>query len=305
MPKSSMTPEDRFENLKAYPFEPHWFDWNGLTMHYVDEGPEHAPVMLMLHGMPTWSYLYRHMIAHLVDEGFRCVAPDHIGFGKSEKVLEDDWYTIENHCQAARDLIEHLDLNNVTLICQDWGGPIGLRQAVDMPDRFKRLTIMNTWLHSDFHDYSEAIHNWNAGWQPGGRFAESNPCGELMQNYVGAFPGSVNTPEDTFAAYEAPFPATDWKAGPRRFPRCIPIENPDIGNAEDQARCFRALDEWDKPIHFIWGCADNVFTEDWGDKWSSRYPQATIDKIPEAGHFLQETHGPEIVDFLLNRIDEE
>ncbi|MCB1692790.1 MAG: alpha/beta fold hydrolase [Pseudomonadales bacterium] len=296
------TPEDRFENLKEYPFEPHFHSWQGLDQHFLDEGGRDGPVMLLLHGMPTWSYLYRRMIPPLTLAGYRCIAPDHIGFGNSDKILDDNWYSIEKHCNALTSLIEDEDLTRITLVCQDWGGPIGLRQVTDMPERFERLIVMNTWLHSDFHEYSEGIRNWNAAWHPGGRFYDTNPCGELMKNYVSNFEGSTLTPEEALRAYDAPFPTMESRAGPRRFPLSIPFDNPEGGNAAQQERCFAAMDTWQMPKHFIWGCSDNVFTEAWGEKWSSRYPGATLDKIPEAGHFLQETHAREIVDIMLRRI---
>lgn len=299
------TPASRFEGIREYPFAPNFLPWEGLDMHYVDEGPRDGPVMLLVHGMPTWSYLYRNMIPRLNAAGYRTVAPDHIGFGKSDKVTDDSWYSIEKHCQALRYLIETLDLSRITLVCQDWGGPTGLRQAVDMPERFERLIIMNTWLHHEGYEYTPAIQNWNAAWHEGGRFYDSNPCGELMKNYVTGFPGSPLTAEDAFLAYEAPFPDKASKAGPRRFPLSIPFDNPEGGNASEQARCFAALDHWTAPIHFIWGCADNVFDEAWGEAWSGRYEGATLDRIPAAGHFLQETHSGEIVDFILKRINEE
>jgi haloalkane dehalogenase len=134
MPEVIRTSDEKFKDLESYAFEPNWFDWNGLQMHYVDEGSKDAPVMLCMHGMPTWSYLYRRMIPRLIDAGYRCVAPDYIGFGKSDKVIDDDWYNIERHSRSITDMIHHLDLNDITIFCQDWGGPIGLRQVVDMPD---------------------------------------------------------------------------------------------------------------------------------------------------------------------------
>ena len=145
MPETLRTPEERFLGLKEYPFEPRYIEWQGLRMHYVDEGGRDLPVVLMLHGMPTWSYLYRRLIPPLVTAGYRCVAPDYIGFGKSDKVIDDAWYSIERHSQSIAHLIDTLDLERITLMGQDWGGPIGLRQAVDEPERFARLTIMNTY----------------------------------------------------------------------------------------------------------------------------------------------------------------
>ena len=303
MPEVFRTPEARFSEWKDYPFAPNFLDWEGLRMHYVDEGGADRPVMLLLHGMPTSSYLYRRMIPPLVEAGYRCIAPDHIGFGKSDKVLDDDWYSIERHSQACAHLIRELELERITLACQDWGGPIGLRQAVDMPERFERLWIMNTWLHHPEHAYTDAIRGWNQGWQSGNRLDEIQPCGYVMKRFLETMPpGSTPlTPDQAVAAYEAPFPDRAFKAGPRRFPLSLPFENPKGGNADVQARCFEVLRGWSKPVHFIWGVRDDIFTEAWGRKWAGFYPQASFDPL-EAGHFLQESHGPEVVEVLLRRI---
>ena len=181
------------------------------------------------------------------------------------------------HSQNLRRLVRALDLQRVTLVCQDWGGPIGLRQAVDMPERFERLAILNTWLHHHGYEYSPAIRAWNAAWHPGGAMDQLQGCGFVMQNYLANFPRGFTplTPEAAFAAYEAPFPDRASKAGPRRFPLSIPFDNPEGGNAAEQERCFEALRSWAKPIHFIWGERDQVFTEAWGRAWAAMYPRAT------------------------------
>ncbi|MCH8007960.1 MAG: alpha/beta fold hydrolase [Chloroflexi bacterium] len=305
------TPDDRFEMWPDFPFEPNYVDVTDsedgtLRMHYVDEGPRNGHVILMLHGMPTSSFLYRRMIPPLVAAGYRCIAPDHIGFGKSDKVLDDAWYTIAKHGFACADLIQQLDLQNITFVGQDWGGPIGLRQVVEMPERFERLLIMNTWLHHDDFEYTEPIRNWNAAWHDGGSMVEAQGCGLIMQITLNRWPRGTSplSDEEAFAAYEAPFPDRESKAGPRRFPLCLPFDNPEDSNASVQAEDFEALRSWSKPAHFIWGTADDIFTEAWGRKWAGMYDQATFDGL-EAGHFLQETHGPEIVETLLRRIGEE
>ncbi len=305
------TSEERFAGLPDYPFASRYLDiaraeGAPFRMHYIDEGERKAPVMLMVHGMPTWSFLYRRMIPGLVAAGYRCIAPDHIGFGKSDKVLEDEWYSIERHSQNLAALVRGLALERVTLVCQDWGGPTGLRQAVDMPERFERLAILNTWLHHEAYEYSPAIRAWNAAWHQGGAMDQLQGCGFVMQNYLRNFPAGSTplTPEAAFAAYEAPFPDRASKAGPRRFPLSIPFDNPEGGNATEQERCFEALRSWAKPVHFIWGERDQVFTEAWGRAWAAMYPRATYDGL-DAGHFLQESHGPEIVEILLRRIAEE
>ena len=306
MPEIFRTPEDRFAAWKDYPFAPNYIDHGGVRMHYLDEGPRDGHVMLLLHGMPTSSYLYRRMIPPLAAAGYRCVAPDHIGFGKSDKVLDDGWYSIARHSDACGHLIRSLDLENVTVVGQDWGGPIGLRQPVDMPERFERLVIMNTWLHHPEYEYTDALRSWNRMWKDGGVMDQMQGCGFVMRHFLTNFPAGSSPldPEEAFAAYEAPFPDRESKAGPRRFPLSLPFDNPEGGDAGVQTRCFEALRSWDKPAHFIWGVRDQAFTEEWGRKWAGLYPQATFDPV-DAGHFLQESHGPEVVEILLRRIAEE
>ena len=143
-PEFVRSPDSSFADLVDYPFAPNYLDIDGLRMHYIDEGPRDAPVVLMMHGMPSWSYLYRYIIPVMLEAGYRCVAPDHIGFGKSDKVVDPAWYNIARHTANTAALIQHLDLNNVTIMVQDWGGPTGLAQVANMPERFSRVCIMNT-----------------------------------------------------------------------------------------------------------------------------------------------------------------
>lgn len=292
-------------------------------MHYLDEGPRDGPVMLLLHGMPTWSYLYRDIIPPLVSAGYRCIAPDHLGFGKSDKPLDIHWYTIARHTEVLTTLITNLDLKNITLLCQDWGGPIGLAQAATMPERFDRLTIMNTWLHHPAYEYSDAIKNWNQNWHEGGLFAREKPnVGLLMVMSAGLlarevmFPALVSGTEPEFPddacrlmynAYIAPFKGLGDEAynGLRRFPLSIPVDSYDNGNGAAQTHHYETLLAWRKPVHFIWGCADDVFTEAWGRQWASQFHGATFDPIEGAGHFLQNTHGTDVANLLLGRIAEE
>lgn len=315
------TPDEAFEGLPDYDFAPSYLTFEGLRLHYVDVGPRDGPVALLMHGMPTWSFLNRHIIHGLVTAGYRCIAADHIGFGRSDKVTDPDWYTIAKHTAAHRMLIEALDLRDVTLFVQDWGGPIGLAQAADMPERFSRLVIMNTWLHHDAFVYSPAIRNWQAGWSDGGVFRSHVPdrltigwfmmipTGHMAARDLygivqgGAFPPLSAQAEAVRRGYDAPHSGMGDAAynGPRQFPLSIPIDRPQIETALTQARHFKQLLGWSKPIHFIWGGKDGVFTEAWGREWAAHYPQASFDLIPEADHFLQETHGAEIVRIFRSR----
>lgn len=313
------TPDASFAWLADYDFAPSYRDFEGLRMHYVDAGPKDGPVALLMHGMPTWSFLNRHIIKRLVAAGYRCIAADHIGFGRSDKPIDDGWYSIARHIAAHRALIEALDLHDVTLFVQDWGGPIGLAQAVAMPDRFARLVVMNTWLHHDGYTYTKGLRDWNAGWQPTGFFGRNVPqtfgIGDFMllpthhgqrADLLALVASGTPIPTDAAGAavragYGAPFAGLGHAghAGVRRFPLSLPFDNPDGGNAAAQARDFAALAHWQKPIDFIWGGGDDVFTEDWGRQWARQFAQASFTLLPGAGHFPQETRGREISDWFL------
>ena len=179
------SPDSSFETISDFPYLPNYLEWGGLRTHYIDEGPKDGPVALLIHGEPTWSYLYRKMIPPLIKAGFRCVAPDHIGFGKSDKILQDDWYIIDKHIDRLAVFIEKLNLLNITLFVQDWGGPIGLINAVQTPKRFKNLVILNTWLHHDTFQYSPGIIAWreaatNKHWLAWTRY--NLPCGAIVRS---------------------------------------------------------------------------------------------------------------------------
>jgi haloalkane dehalogenase len=318
------TPDENFAGLTDFPFAPHYHQSSveDLRVHYVDEGPRDGPVALMTHGMPTWAYLYRDMIPPMVAAGYRCIAPDHVGFGRSDKVADDDWYSIAKHTEVLTDLIASLDLKNITLFCQDWGGPIGLAQAATMPERFARLCIMNTWLHHEGFEYTEAIRGWNASWHDGGRFARPCPPVQMvplfsaglvkpedMQNLLGegVEPRLSGDTANRYTAYKAPFAGLKDGAycGARRFPLSICFDNPEGGNAKAQESHFETLKGWRKPVHFVWGGLDGVFNESWGREWASIFSGATFDLLPDANHFLQDTHGAQIIDIALKRISEE
>jgi len=227
------TPDDRFANLPGYPFAPHYFEGTGgLRMHYLDEGANSAPVALCLHGQPTWSYLYRKMIPAFVAAGMRAVAPDFFGFGRSDKPQDEATYTFDFHRGSIMALIEALDLKRVTLVCQDWGGLIGLTIPMDMPDRFERLLVMNTALGTGDVPLGEGFLAWRA-------FSNSKPDMDIAALMKRAVP---SLSEAEAAAYAAPFPDTRYKAGVRRFPNLVP-DRPDAGGA---ALSRRAREFWSK-----------------------------------------------------------
>lgn len=312
------TPDSHFEDLADFRFDPHHHTWQDLRIHYLDEGPRDAPVMLLLHGMPTWSYLYRDMIPPLLAAGYRCVAPDFAGFGKSDKPTDIHWYTIARHTEILTSLITALDLREITLVCQDWGGPTGLAQAAVQPERFARLCIMNTWLHHPEYTYTDAIKRWIQGWQEGGAFCRPTPdVGLILPLSAGLIGPDVLLPALTqgkspslegdaatmYRGFSAPHRGLPDEAynGLRRFPLSIPHHSYDNGNGAAQTAHYRTLLSWPKPAHFIWGCADDVFDEAWGRRWAEQM-KASFDPIPEASHFLQNTHGAQVVELLLQRI---
>lgn len=315
------TPDEAFAGLRDFQFEPHYLDLDGLRMHYLDEGPTDGPVALLVHGMPTWSYFYRSIIPPMMAAGYRCIAPDHIGFGRSDKVTDASWYDIARHTANLRTLIETLDLGDITLFVQDWGGPTGLAQAADMPERFSRLVIMNTWLHHDDYVYTPAIQNWITQNSPGGLFRDNIPdrfnCGTLMvlatdrvtpqdSLFTILSGGEPTYPPDVDAvraAYDAPFVGLGEAAvtGPRQFPLSIPFHDHERGSGAEQARHFAAINATNLPVHFIWGLADQVFEGAWGRSWHSLIPHATWDEFADAAHFLQDTHGARIAQIVLNR----
>lgn len=315
------TPTGNFAALADFPYEPKHLDIDGLKMAYVDEGPRDAHVILMVHGMPTWGYLYRHMIKEFLGAGFRCVVPDHIGFGRSDKVTDPDWYDIARHSANFRQLVESLALNDVTLVVQDWGGPIGLAQYATMPDRFSRLVIMNTWLHHTGYEYSPGILQWIAQNELGGLFRDNvpskfnwgtlmamstqrvSPQESLLKMLTGEpteFPPEAAVVRD---AYDAPFEGLGEPGvtGPRRFPLCIPVRDPLSGNATEQESHFQSVIGTTLPTHFVWGVNDTVFTKEWGQKWHGMIHGSTWHEIP-AGHFLQDTHGSQIATHILGHM---
>ncbi len=314
------TAETNFANLSGFPYEPNYHGWQDLRMHYVDEGPKDGPVMLLLHGMPTWSYLYRNMIPGLVAAGYRCIAPDHMGFGRSDKPTDIHWYTIARHTEILTSLIVELDLQHITLVCQDWGGPTGLAQAAMMPERFDHLVIMNTWLHHPEYKYSDGITNWNAVWQEGGRFNRPKPdLGLLLvmssglmsfEEFQLAFTQAkeaciTGVAADMYQGFSAPYKGLPDEGynGMRRFPLSIPLDSYHNGNGAAQTLYFRTLQGWDKGCHFIWGSTDTTFPEALGRQWAGQM-HARFDALEDAGHFPQNTHGEQLVELILDGIKE-
>src|SRR5664279_4619023 len=207
------TPDELFEGLPDFPFSPQWRQYDGLRLAHVDEGD--GPPVLFLHGEPTWSFLWRQVIGPVRDAGFRCVAPDLPGFGRSDKPIDQDWYSYDRHTHAMAELLEDLDLRGATVVVHDWGGPIGLRLAVEHAERIDRIVILDTGLFTGHQPMSDA---WIAFRDFVAR-TEDLPIGFLVRGACHTDPG-----DDVIAAYEVPFPNPEAKAGARAFPLMLPTE---------------------------------------------------------------------------------
>jgi haloalkane dehalogenase len=288
------TPDERFANLPDYPFAPHYAEINGLRIHYVDEGAGDE-VFLCMHGEPSWSFLYRHMIPILAQRG-RVIAPDLVGFGKSDKYTENDEYTFHMHYDAMAGLVEALDLRNVTLIGQDWGGILGLPIAANMPDRFARLVVMNTGLPTGDINMSEGFMQWRAFAERTGR--------ELIVSKLFELSTVSELSDEVLAGYEAPFPDAAYKGGVATFPLLIPLKVDDPGAAELRETRDK-LSRWDKPALVMFSDSDPVTMG--GDRFFRKLIPTAKDQpeitIQGGGHFLQEDKGPEIARHIVAFVD--
>ncbi len=288
------TPDERFTNLPGYGFEPHYVEVDGLRLHFIDEGPRSAPPVLMLHGEPSWSYLYRKMIPVITAAGFRAVAPDLIGFGRSDKPAEQDAYTYAAHVGWITSFVEQVGLQEITLVCQDWGGLIGLRIATEHPERFARIVAANTFLPTGDTPPGEAFLNWQ-------KFSQTAPVLHIG-NIVNGGCTTTLAPE-IIAAYDAPYPDESYKAGARKFPLLVPTR-PDDPASADNRKAWEVLEKWEKPFLCAFGDSDPV-TRGADRAFQSRVPgtkgqaHTTIDG---GGHFIQEDRGEElakvVVDFI-------
>ena len=280
------TPDERFAALD-WPYEPRYLTHpDGLRQHYVDERPDGEPAgtFLLLHGEPTWAYLYRDWIDPLVAEGYRVVVPDHFGFGRSDKPTDDAWYTIARHRAALDHLVRSLDLADVHLVVQDWGGPIGLCTADGDLDRYRRVFILNTWLHDDDFVYSDGVRWWRAAAVDPDALGGDMPTGRIV---AGTLRRPGHDVAAVTAAFDAPFTGSDSKAGARRFPFCIPFAEPVLGDAALQAEVRARLRTWPVPVHVVFADDDPVFPFEQGERWAAEIAGATLDRIEGAGHFLQ------------------
>jgi haloalkane dehalogenase len=290
------TPDSRFEKLPGYPFAPRYTevpsgDGGKLRMHYVDEGPRGGEVVLMLHGEPSWSYLYRKMVPVVVAAGFRAVVPDLIGFGRSDKPAARSDYTYQRHVDWVKALIVGLDLRRITLVCQDWGGLLGIRVATEEPLRFARIVAANTFLPTGDQPPGKAFFQWREFSQT----APELPIGVLLQTAT-----ATELTPDVMAAYDAPYPDESYKAGARQFPMLVPA-TPDDPAAPANRAAWKVLEQWRKPFLCafsdgdpITGGLDKIFLE--RVPGTKGQPHTTI---RGGGHFLQEDKGEELAELVV------
>jgi haloalkane dehalogenase len=292
------TPEERFANLPDYPFAPNYLEIGTARMHYLDESAKDAKeTVLMLHGEPSWSFLYRKMIPIVAGAGCRVVAPDLFGFGKSDKFADAEDYSYAMHVESIKTLIERLELRNITLVCQDWGGLIGLRVAAENEERFARILAANTGLPTGDEEMPKAFKLWLA-------FSQKMPV--LPIGRIIKMGCKTSLSKDVTAAYEAPFPDKSYKAGARIFPALVPT-SPDDPASEANRAAWEVLKKWEKPFLTAFSDGDPI-TRGAERKFQQLVPGArnqphTI--IKDAGHFLQEDKGEELaniaVDFIYGK----
>ncbi len=288
------TSDDRFGALPDFPYEPRYTEVDGLRMHYVDEGNSSAPPVLLLHGEPSWSFLYRRMIPTIVEAGYRAVAPDLIGFGRSDKPADRAAYTYARHVDWIAAALADLDLRDITLVGQDWGSLIGLRVAAEDPDRFDRIVVANGGLPTGQGRIPLAFRLWRSfarysPWFPIGRIVAAGTRRRLSA--------------DERAAYDAPFPDERYKQGARAFPALVPT-TPDDPAGADNRRAWEVFADWEKPFLTAFSDGDPI-TRNLARPLQERIPGARGREHPTiraAGHFLQEDRGPElaqvVVDFI-------
>jgi len=281
------TPDECFDNLTGFPFAPHYLeihdtDLGALRVHYLDEGPADGSVILCLHGEPSWSYLYRKMIPVFTAAGFRVIAPDLIGFGRSDKLSQRNDYSYKKHVRWMQDWLDGMGLADITLLAQDWGGLIGLRLLTGNPELFARFTLSNTGLPTGDQGAPEAFLRWQ-------KFSQKDINFDIG-NIINLF-GSGSLSEDELAAYRAPFPADEFKAGARQFPLLVPT-SPDDPEAEDNRIAWQKLMQWSKPALMCFSDSDPITAG--GDRpflklvpGTQNQPHITL----HGHHFIQEEAG--------------
>jgi haloalkane dehalogenase len=280
------TPPECFNHIPDFPYEPHYIELGGVRIAHIDEGPKDAPLVLLMHGEPTWSFLYRKMIPVLVRDGFRVIAPDLVGFGRSDKPADKKNYSYLNHVLWMTAWMEAKDLKQITLFCQDWGSLIGLRMVAECPDRFDRIVLANGGLPTGIEKIPAAFKLWQAF----ARFSPWFPIGRIVKSGCTA---GLTTEE--VAAYDAPFPSRRYRIAARLFPSFVPTA-PDNPERQNNERAWEMFKHWDKPFLTLFSSRDPITRG--GEKvWQSRVPGAKGQPhaiTRGAGHFLQEDKGVEL-----------
>jgi len=318
------TPDDRFEGLESlgYNFESHFLSIDGgcglklPRVHYLDEGPRNGPIVLCLHGEPAWSFLYRKMIPVLVSAGYRVVVPDFIGFGKSDKYTNPDNYNHEMHCFVLRKLVDHLNISSMTLVCQDWGGLIGLSTVKDVPHMFSNLVIMNTGIPSPIFNFNDDNGDPTKGapsvfavllkslpfilWRSLVLLLGTNLPVERVFSFALK---KHNVDPRVVSAYAAPFPSRLYKAGAAKWPLLVPLfkDDPVTAHMEAARNCLKT---WKKPALVMFSDSDPV-TRGSEKLFLNIIPHAKNVVVKGAGHFLQETHGELLADNVIKFLNED
>jgi haloalkane dehalogenase len=282
VPDVVRTPDELLADLPEFPFEPSYRELDGLRLAHIEVG-DGAPVVLV-HGEPTWSFLWRKVIPPLVEAGHRCIAPDLPGFGRSDKPTDIDWYSYDRHSDCVAELFERLDLQAATLVVHDWGGPIGLRVAAEHPERVGRMVVLDTGLFTGHQKMTDA-------WQAFRDFVERTedlPVGFLVRGGCKHDPG-----DEVITAYDAPFPNAASKAGARAFPLMLPT-SPDAPGAAAGQRVLDALRSDNRPKLMLWADSDPVLPLKTGQRFAAALGSEIDHVVSDASHFLQEDAGPEI-----------
>ena len=322
------TPDERFQNLKDYPYEPNYMMIDGLRIHYLDEGPKDADQIFLLHGEPAWSYLFRKMIPTLTAQGHRVIVPDCVGFGKSDKFISKYDYSYKHHVEVMKELVQKLNLKNVTFFGQDWGGLVGLRVVAEIPDRFSHVVVSNTgmvarsgltaWLFEKFIQLrvwwigpisfdelmeaaAEALNgnpSTSAGismftkWMAYSYYAEDMDIVGIIRNF-----GNIDLSEEEAYAYEAPYPSGLYKAGAHVWPYLIPTQL-----TENEQLWKDVYEKWDKPFLVAFGEKERI-TLPMKDDFLNRIPNPTVITLGGASHFVQEEVGPELAQIISDFIN--
>jgi haloalkane dehalogenase len=277
------TPDELLQGLPDFPWEPKFRSYDGLRLAYLDEG-EGSPVVFF-HGEPTWSFLWRKVMPPVLAAGHRVIAPDMPGFGRSDKPTDIAWYSYDRHVDALAGMLEELDLRNATAVVHDWGGPVGLRLAVEHADRFARLVVLDTGLFTGHQKMSDA-------WLAFRGFVERTedlPVGFLVRGACKSDPG-----DEVIAAYDAPYPDASSKAGARAFPLMLPITPEDPGGQAGQ-RVLDALRDDPRPKLFLWADSDPIIDVTTGERFAAALGhEGELELIEDASHFLQEDAGERI-----------